>query len=111
MSISEKYVTEAVDNLTKKEMAKYKVFDNFNGNGFPKSTTLSNGTVVKLEDMSLPNKISGFNIGEQKNSKTMSDFMTVPKYVGAGRLGYTTYVKPILDDIPAEDEKGTGYNT
>lgn len=101
--ISEKIILERMDNITRKEISKMKFLHNFKGNGLPKSTSLSNGTSVKLEDNNL-DKMSIFKGPHNYlNSDLLGDFIGTPKFVEDGRLGYTYYVKPLLKNDGLEE--------
>lgn len=103
--ISEKFITEMVDNITKKELAKYKFFTDYNNKSVD-NVKLSNGTVVKKADTNL-DKISIFKDPyKQIRSEELEHKIATPKFVKDGRLGYTTYVSPILK--AADEELNVG---
>ena len=105
MSFSQKFVEEMVDNMTQKELSKYKSFD-YEAKGLNANETLSDGTKVKVQDTNL-DKISIFGGPlKSKNAEEPSQFISNPKFVRDGRLGYNTYVNPILDKAQEEFSRG-----
>lgn len=103
---AEKFVTEMVDNITKKELAKYKCLTDYDSKPVD-NVKLSNGTVVKRAKTNL-DKISIFKDPyKQIRVEELEDKIAKPKFVGEGRLGYTTYVSPILKS--ADEQLNVGY--
>lgn len=101
------FIQEKLDNITKKELSKYKAFDNYDGNGLGVEATFSNGAKLKTEIPDVLNKLSIFGgVLKYKNSEEVGDFIANPKFVRDGRLGYTSYVNPVLDGAQEEFNRG-----
>lgn len=101
------YLQEKIDNMTMRELEKYKAFDSYNGNGLGVNTTFSNGAKLKTEYPDVLDKLSIFKgVLKYQNSKEAGDFISKPKFVSDGRLGYTKYVSPIIKDAQEEYSRG-----
>lgn len=97
--------------MTIAELKKYNSFNDFEGNGIPENIKTSNGDEIKTMDTSYLDKVTGWDNKfpfKMKSDKQMEQFIATPKFVGDGRLGYTRYVKPIIDD--AQEQYSRGYN-